>query len=1049
MAGTASKEYKLAVEIGGKVNRSLQSAIGTATGALQKIGSVAGGAMKVAAGAVAAGTAATVGFATEAVNAGMSFDKSMSQVAATMGTSVDQIGQLRDFAMEMGAKTAFSATEAADALNYMALAGYDADTSMAMLPNVLNLAAAGGIELADASDMITDAQSALGLNIEQTTAMVDQMAKASSKTNTSVAQLGEAILTVGGTAQYMAGGTNELSSVLGVLADNGIKGSEGGTHLRNILLKLASPTKEASDLLNQLGVNVFDAQGKMRSFSELFPELNAAMSTLTDEERLSAMSTLFNSRDIASATALLSTSTERWGELSDQLDNCTGAAQAMADTQLDNLAGDITLWKSALEGAYITISDELNPTLRQFVQFGTHAVSTLQDAFKEGGLDGAMEALGTLLSEGLNMVISGLPGMIDAGMQLLGALGQGLIQNIPTITNAGVQIVMALADGLISAIPSIGKGAVQLITSLMTALEENAGQIIGIGAELINTIFEGIITGLPILAQGAVEIMGKLAQYIRENLPTMIQTGLDMLVELSASLRENAGILIDGALDLVLALAQGIAEAIPALIEDIPTIISNIAGIINDNAPKLIETGIQIIVTLAAGIVKAIPTLIANIPKILKAIWDALTAVNWVSLGKTIIKGIGSGLTGIGGFVKKAFGSVKETVLQNFRNLPQTLATVGQNALTALSGAFRALPGALKSILPQLGTSILSALKSLPGMLSGLFSQAWEAIKTVFAPVGQWASGVWQSISGAFQSVASWFGGIFSQAWGAITGAFTAVGQWASGIWESIKTGFFGIGEWFGSTFSSAWESLKMPFTTAAEWASGVWESIKSGFGSVASWFGGTFADAWAAVKGVFSTGGEIFAGITEGISSGFRTVVNGIIGGLNSVIQVPFGAINDALDTIRGIEIMGLNPFSWLPSINTPQIPLLAGGGVVDQATLLEAGEAGPEAIIPLDDFWNTLNDFFDSREAGERQSIGTILKDFLGIAPAQPAGAIGETPAGQGVSYQITYSPQYTITGGTIGKQEIVEAERTSQAEFDRQMKLWMKNERRYAFG
>ena len=147
-----------------------------------------------------------------------------------MGVTVDEIGELRDFAQEMGSTTAFSATEAADALNYMALAGYDAETSMTMLPNVLNLAAAGGMELATASDMVTDSQTALGLSLEETSTLVDQMALASSKTNTSVSQLGEAILSIGGTAKNLSGGTTELNQVLGLLADNGIKGAEAGTH---------------------------------------------------------------------------------------------------------------------------------------------------------------------------------------------------------------------------------------------------------------------------------------------------------------------------------------------------------------------------------------------------------------------------------------------------------------------------------------------------------------------------------------------------------------------------------------------------------------------------------------------------------------------------------------------------------------------------------------------------------------------------------------------------------------------------------------------------
>ena len=224
-----------------------------------------------AATAFIAATTAVVSFGKASVEVGQAFDTAMSQVAATMGLTVDQISDLRQAALDAGSTTAFTATQAAEALNYMALAGYDAETSMAQLPNVLNLAAAGSIELAYASDMITDSQSALGLTLDQTNVLVDQMAKTASKSNTSVQQLGEAILTVGGTAKYMKGGTEEINTVLGILADNGIKGSEAGTHLRNMLLSLSAPTADAAKTLEQLGVEIFDAEGNMRGFAEIFP----------------------------------------------------------------------------------------------------------------------------------------------------------------------------------------------------------------------------------------------------------------------------------------------------------------------------------------------------------------------------------------------------------------------------------------------------------------------------------------------------------------------------------------------------------------------------------------------------------------------------------------------------------------------------------------------------------------------------------------------------------------------------------------------------------
>ena len=365
-----------------------------------------------AATAFIAATTAVVSFGKASVEVGQAFDTAMSQVAATMGLTVDQISDLRQAALDAGSTTAFTATQAAEALNYMALAGYDAETSMAQLPNVLNLAAAGSIELAYASDMITDSQSALGLTLDQTNVLVDQMAKTASKSNTSVQQLGEAILTVGGTAKYMKGGTEEINTVLGILADNGIKGSEAGTHLRNMLLSLSAPTADAAKTLEQLGVEIFDAEGNMRGFAEIFPELNAAMAELTDQQKLDAFASLFNTRDIAAATALLNTSTERWEELGAAIEDSAGAAAQMAATQLDNLEGDVTLFKSALEGAQIRISDYLNPALREFVQYGTGALGELTAAFEEGGLSGALGSLGGILSDVITYIVECAPQMI-------------------------------------------------------------------------------------------------------------------------------------------------------------------------------------------------------------------------------------------------------------------------------------------------------------------------------------------------------------------------------------------------------------------------------------------------------------------------------------------------------------------------------------------------------------------------------------------------------------------------------------------------------------
>lgn len=447
--------------------------------------------LAVAAGAAVAAAGAITAVGTSSVKAGMDFDAAMSQVAATMGLTVDDIQDLRSFAQEMGATTAFSATEAANALNYMALAGYDAETAMAMLPTVLDLAAAGGIDLASASDMVTDAQSALGLSLDETSDMVDKMAKASSKSNTSVAQLGEAILKIGGTANVLSGGTTELATALGLLADNGIKGAEGGTHLRNILLSLASPTTEAESLLKDLGVTAVDSEGNMRPLQDIMLELNDALDGMGEADKAAIIGQIFNKTDIASVNALLGTSKDRWKELSGAIDNASGSAQAMAETQLDNLAGDVTLFKSALEGAQIAISDSLTPTIREFVQFGSESLSDFTVAFQKDGIEGAMSAVGAAIAGLSGKITKALPNMVEA----VGSLLSSLAGELPTLTQSIVKVLPSLMQSIFTEAGSIAG-------SMIPALVESIGTLLlNIPSLLVGTV-SGIVDGIGNLFEG-------------------------------------------------------------------------------------------------------------------------------------------------------------------------------------------------------------------------------------------------------------------------------------------------------------------------------------------------------------------------------------------------------------------------------------------------------------------------------------------------------------------------------------------------------------------
>ena len=348
---------------------------------------------------------AVAGIGKAAIGVGQDFEAGMSQVAATMGISSDAVRRnegdfklLSDAAKEAGSSTQFSATQSAEALNYLALAGNDAQTSVSLLPTVLNAAAAGGLDLGYASDLITDSMSALGLETKDTTTFVDQLTMTSQKSNTSMGQLGEAILTVGGTAKKLKGGTVELTTALGILADEGTKGSEAGTALRNIILSLAAPTNTAAKELEKLGVSAYDTNGNFRSLDDIFIDLHKSTNNLSESAKNQAFTKIFNKTDLKAVETLIANCGGRFDELSGAIENSAGAAEETAKTMNMNLSGAITTLGSALEGAGIAIYEKFKGPLTEAVNWAATAIQKLIKAFNEGKLDKTLIAIGSALT---------------------------------------------------------------------------------------------------------------------------------------------------------------------------------------------------------------------------------------------------------------------------------------------------------------------------------------------------------------------------------------------------------------------------------------------------------------------------------------------------------------------------------------------------------------------------------------------------------------------------------------------------------------------------
>lgn len=480
----------------------------------------------LAAKAAAAVTAAFVAAASSAVNVGSSFTASMSQVSATMGITrmSEEYETLSAAAEEMGAATKFSATQAGDALNYLALAGYDANKAVSALPTVLNTAAAGGLDLAYASDLITDSMSALGLGMDELESFSDKLAKTSQKSNTNIAQLGEAILTVGGTAKTLSGGVTELNTMLGLIADNGIKGAEGGTALRNIILSLSAPTDTAAAAMERLNISAFDSQGKLRDLSEVFADFNMALAPLSDQQKTQALNEIFNKVDLKAVNALLGTSAERFDELTGYIENCNGAAAEMAKTMDDNLTGDLTIMSSALEGLGIAAFDKFEDPMRSAVQAVTEDISQLTAEIKDGALseqfDKISDAAGRLITavgefaanDLLPTLINSMSAIIEHGNIIISVvtgigaavaalkIGPVIVGLIASVQTANVQLALLTGQFGAAAVSATALGGGLTLTEIMVAAYNKQIPV----ATAVTAAFNTVIKANPIMAIASV-----------------------------------------------------------------------------------------------------------------------------------------------------------------------------------------------------------------------------------------------------------------------------------------------------------------------------------------------------------------------------------------------------------------------------------------------------------------------------------------------------------------------------------------------------------------
>ncbi len=626
----------------------------TTESGVSKLGSV----VKTAAVGIGGAMVAVGGYA---IKVGSDFESAMSNVAAISGATGDDLQMLKDTAEEMGATTQFSATEAANALSYMALAGWDANQSAAALPGVLNLAAASGMELASASDMVTDYMSAFGMSCEQSGYFADMLAYAQSNANTTAELLGESYKNCAANMAAAGQDVETTTSLLAMMANQGLKGSEAGTALAAVMRDLTAKMSDGAIKIGDTSVAVQDANGNYRDLTDILQDVESATNGMGDAEKAAALSSTFTADSIKGLNLILNAGVSNAADFENQLRNSSGTAEQMADIMNDNLAGAMKSLQSRAEAFGNAIYESFSVQLKDAVNTAADALGSLTEAFKTDGIAGAFNQLGILAQQGI----------------------QTIIAQAPAMTQVAAEMINNFASGLSEGIPNVLAQALPLILQFTESLRENAGTLIDAGLNLILQLAQGIVNSLPVLIEYIPQIITNIAGIINDNAPQILATGLQIIVTL----------------------ALGIIQAIPTLIASLPAIIQAIVSVFSAfnwiSLGQLVVNGVKAGVSLLGTALKSAGTAAAN----------AFRSINWASVGQAAINFIKSAISGAGGLILSALRTVGTQGMNEFRSI--NWASVGKAAINFIKSAISGAVGLVTSALRSVATKGMDAFKNV------------------------------------------------------------------------------------------------------------------------------------------------------------------------------------------------------------------------------------------------------------------------------------------------------------------------------------------------
>ena len=922
-----------------------------------------------------------VGVGAAAVKTATDFEAGMSEVKAISGATGSEFDALRDKAIEMGAKTKFSASDSADAFKYMAMAGWDASQMMDGIAGIMDLAAASGEDLATTSDIVTDALTAFGLQASDSAHFADVLAQASSKSNTNVGLMGETFKYVAPVAGALGYSIEDTAVAIGLMANSGIKGSQAGTALRSTITRLAKPVGEAKDAVEELEISITNADGTMKPLSQTMVELREKFAGLTEEQKAQYAAMLAGQEGMSGLLAIVNASDEDFQKLTDEINNANGAAEDMASVMMDNTAGAVEQLKGALESAGILIGEKLTPYIRQLAEWITGLVEKFnslseeeQDQIVKFGL--ILAAIGPVLLI-LAKVISVVSTVVKA-FKLFGTTMTTVKESIDLVKvgYAGLatqmggipKLVAGISTGFggmlapIAAVIAIVAVLVGAFVTLWKTNEEFRDNMVGIWnsiKESINNFFDGVVERINALG------------FDFENITEVIKTVWFALCDVLAPVFEGAfntiAIVLDGVFNQILSvmdifiglftgnweqLGEGVKGVVSGIVETFANLGSNILGVIGDIGAEILnKLGFEKAAEGFQNFFDTLSDLFGQIPELLSSAIDTIVSF----FIETIPNAFNSAIEAVQGFVDNIIEFFTVTV-------PEAFSTFVNETI----------PNAINSIVQwfeQLPYMIGYAIGELIGYFYLFASNLWTWITTelplIIEGIIQWfaqlPSRIWEWLTGVVTNVINWGVEMYNNAVLAasnfVNGAIEWISQLPNRIWAWLTSTVSNVISWGANMVSQA-RSVATNFVNSfisfiTSLPSKVWgiiQQIPSKVSAIGSQLYNAgrniFQSLWNGIKSI----GDSILGWVSNFAGKIGSFVSGIIDGFKNIVS---GA-NDAKSAAKSVDGKHANGLDYVP-YNGYVAELHEGERVLTKQQNREYNEGGIGKGGDIFNFYNT----------------------------------------------------------------------------------------------